>query len=322
MNACNRIQVELEKKLLRRIVGEMILKIKLSTTDIDNMFFGANIQCMHFHFVEKKDNWKINPHTHDNVEFGYISNGRVVYHISGNKYEAHEGEVFVIPAGVQHFETNQGEPFEIIFMQVAHHGNDSLLLDELISKVQGPNHLPQQRKVKELFEDIYDEIITQDAGYLSEIDARIKTLYVLLLRNRLALEKNHQSITVHHLSDDKCNRVINELEQYILEHIGDRLNIESLAQKFYYHPKYLSQIVKNNKGQTLKDYIISIRMERARDLLSQTQMTVDQISEILGFSSSQYFHKRFKTEFAMTPISFRSHYLRVSGGNENNLSKI
>ena len=92
---------------------------------------------------------------------------------------------------------------------------------------------------------------------------------------------------------------------YILGHLDEKLNIEMLAQKFFYNPKYLSQMIKNDTGMSLLNYILSLRMEKSRELLAQTSMTMDEIAFLSGFSSSQHFHKRFKNEFNITPSGYR-----------------
>lgn len=290
----------------------MILKVDLSVTDIDKLLLAAQIQCNHFHVAEQKDKWKGSIHTHDLTEIGYISKGSGRYHVAGVDYEAQTGDIYIIPAGVPHYESTLGEPFEIIFMSVIHLGSNAVILDEIVMKLKGQNHLQQERKVREIFDDIYDDIILQSPGYLSSIDARIKLLYIMLLRNKLTMENGRTAIPSYRTSSERNAHVLKEMKAYIINHMDEKFNIESLAKKYFYHPVYLSQMVKSDTGMTLSDYILSIRMEKSRELLAQTDMTMDAIASLLGFSSAQHFHKRFKSEFNITPSSYRAQYSQFS----------
>lgn len=289
----------------------MILKL-LSVTDIDKFLLGAQIQCRHFHVAEQKDKWEMSMHTHETTELGYINSGNGRYHIEDTDYEAHTGDVYVIPAGVPHYESNTGAPFEIIFMQVLHLGSTSVILDEIVMKLKGQNRSKQDRKVREIFDDIYDDIIFQYTGYLSSIDARIKLLYIMLLRNKSMTENDQPKIISHRTSSERNAHALKELKKYIFDHLDEKLSIESLAQKFFYHPKYLSQLVKNDTGMTLSDYIFSLRMEKSRNMLAQSNITIEEIAALLGFSSPQHFHKRFKKEFNITPSSYRAKNRQLS----------
>ncbi|OGO80626.1 MAG: hypothetical protein A2Y21_10600 [Clostridiales bacterium GWC2_40_7] len=290
----------------------MILKVDLSVTDIDKLLLGAQIQCDHFHVAEQKDKWNGSLHTHELTELGYINKGNGRYHIAGINYEAQTGDIYVIPAGVSHYESNMGVPFEIIFMSVKHIGSTAVILEEIEVKLQGQNRLQQDRKVREIFDDIYDDIIFQCPGYLSSIDARIKLLYIMLFRNKLAIENGRPVIPSYRTASERNAHVLKELKMYILGHLDEKLNIEMLAQKFFYNPKYLSQMIKNDTGMSLLNYILSLRMEKSRELLAQTSMTMDEIAFLSGFSSSQHFHKRFKNEFNITPSGYRSQYRQQS----------
>lgn len=53
------------------------------------------------------------------------------------------------------------------------------------------------------------------------------------------------------------------------------------------------------------DYVTLVRMERAKELLNDTNMTIESISEHVGYQTPHYFTKKFKERFGMTPKNFR-----------------
>ncbi|MFD0674144.1 helix-turn-helix transcriptional regulator [Cohnella sp. GCM10027633] len=105
---------------------------------------------------------------------------------------------------------------------------------------------------------------------------------------------------------DRTSVVMARVKQYVADSIGQGCKAEEVARHFHYHPKYLSQWFKRENGQPLSAFIASVRMERAKSLLLETDQTASAIADQLGFSSSQHFFKRFKQDTKTTPIRFRS----------------
>jgi two-component system response regulator YesN len=96
------------------------------------------------------------------------------------------------------------------------------------------------------------------------------------------------------------------IRRHVRETIEQSCRVEEVARHFYYHPKYLSQLFKKESGQPLSEFIASVRMERAKELLRHTDRPVEAIALQLGFSSSQHFYKRFRQQFGTTPIRYRN----------------
>ncbi len=97
-----------------------------------------------------------------------------------------------------------------------------------------------------------------------------------------------------------------KLTQYIQEHYASPLNLERLSVIFNFSPKYISCLVKNEVGHGFTEFLISLRMKRAAELLGRTLEDVQTISHAVGYDDPQYFHRIFKKTTGKTPLQFRN----------------
>ena len=96
-------------------------------------------------------------------------------------------------------------------------------------------------------------------------------------------------------------KVINEINL----HLDSTLSLKTLAAQCYISPSYLSNVFKQETGQTLTDYISRRRMERAARLLLTTNARVAVVAEEVGILDVNYFTKMFKSATGQTPTAFR-----------------
>ena len=85
--------------------------------------------------------------------------------------------------------------------------------------------------------------------------------------------------------------------------------MESLAKEFHYSRTRLSVLFKEATGQTINEYITLERISKAKHLLLEGKMSMTQISRAVGYSSPQYFSRRFSQMVGCTP----SDYLENTG---------
>ena len=290
----------------------MIRKTGLPLSELDGVLLEMNLRCVYVHRAEEEDHWECDTHTHEYMEIGYIFKGTGSYHIDGIRYEARAGDVYIIPARTPHFEVNHPEsPFEILFLMVEHQGREREKLETMMQQLKGRVDSSRKVKIRELFEGIFEDVVLQQDGYLSSIDARLKLLYILLLRERDPGSAVHPAASLKWSSAERNSYMLEQIRNYLVMHLGDRCSLEAVAQKFFYHPKYFSQWIKKETGKSLSEWIFSLRIAKAKELLSQGDESIEQISGQLGFSSVQHFYKRFRKEAGMTPNEYRNHLLHA-----------
>lgn len=98
---------------------------------------------------------------------------------------------------------------------------------------------------------------------------------------------------------------------YIQLHSTEPLNIDVLANRLGYSKYYLSALFKKETGCSVGDYIKIARIERAKVLLNNTDLNVEDIWEEVGFSSRSVFGKAFRSVVGMTPREFRDQNIRL-----------
>lgn len=87
----------------------------------------------------------------------------------------------------------------------------------------------------------------------------------------------------------------------------DELSLDILADKVYLTSHYLSSMFNREKGIGINRYIKNVRMEKARELLLDTNMKINDICKAVGYSNLSYFCKAFRNEHGMTPEKYREH---------------
>ena len=92
---------------------------------------------------------------------------------------------------------------------------------------------------------------------------------------------------------------------FIKEHYADDISLEDVAANSFMHPGYLSQLIKKYTNGSYIDYLIATRIEKAKELLSETDDKIGIIGAKVGYKYSQYFHKIFKSVTGETPQEYR-----------------
>ncbi|WP_310830795.1 helix-turn-helix domain-containing protein [Paenibacillus pedocola] len=108
-------------------------------------------------------------------------------------------------------------------------------------------------------------------------------------------------------NSDRALSTIEAAKQYIERHLSGDLSLDAVSSKVFISPKYLSKLFKEELGVTYTDYITGRRMEQAKRLLANNDMSIDQIAVTVGYGTTAYFIKRFKEMYGCTP----GNYLRT-----------
>lgn len=96
------------------------------------------------------------------------------------------------------------------------------------------------------------------------------------------------------------NRTIADIIRYISEHIG-KVSLNEVAKRFSYHPNYLSSMLRKELGITFTKIVLKQRMERAAILLENTNLSVEEVAEMVGYENSSNFYKAFKNYYHSSP---------------------
>ncbi|MBD2258208.1 AraC family transcriptional regulator [Pseudanabaena sp. FACHB-2040] len=97
---------------------------------------------------------------------------------------------------------------------------------------------------------------------------------------------------------------LRRIVDYIQAHLDQDLSLRDLAAVVQLSPHYFSQLFKQSTGVTPHQYVIQRRVERAKELLKQTQLTLADVARVVGFVDQSHFHRHFKRLVGITPRAF------------------
>lgn len=167
--------------------------------------------------------------------------------------------------------------------------------------------------------DIGIEIIAVCKKLLSEYD---KSIYDIIPYERSISQKVYQckhiseytellTTILEHVAEyiqmavSKKNIVIYEAEKYIEENYQKSITVSEVARSVGVSLSYLSRIYKESTGNTLINYINQKKMEKAKYCLSDTDMKIYEIAELLGFENTTYFSYFFKKNMGIPPKEYK-----------------
>lgn len=101
------------------------------------------------------------------------------------------------------------------------------------------------------------------------------------------------------------DRALFRVTDYIEKHLREDLPLKRLAEEGGFNASYLSRLFRQTFGETITDYILNKRMEKAKALLSSTEEKIIDISKATGYISAQSFARAFRSYAGMSPIEYR-----------------
>ncbi|MGI6007026.1 MAG: AraC family transcriptional regulator [Ruminococcus sp.] len=101
---------------------------------------------------------------------------------------------------------------------------------------------------------------------------------------------------------------VTESIRFMTSHFQENLSVEDIAANCALNPQYFSRLFKKHTGQPPHQYLLSLRMKRAKSLLIESPLSVNEIANECGFTSSTHFIRSFKAENSITPQMFRKYF--------------
>lgn len=117
----------------------------------------------------------------------------------------------------------------------------------------------------------------------------------------VAVNKLEQIQQNEQCRDERLNEIMNYIHEHYLT-----VTLDELAEKQHLSKPYLSKYIKEKSGNTFGDIVKNVRMKKARTLLKNTSMTVENIADNVGYQNVEHFNRTFKKKYDMTPIQFRN----------------
>ena len=260
----------------------------------------------------------ITMHNHNFYEMAYVYKGRCTNYFENNQFETKEGEILLLNPTVYH-DICTTSPNDCIV--------NILFNPELFETAMLPmlsnNHLMLNFFAK------YTYQIGKSSDYLHFHPSNDPTIYQTL--DSLVMEYFEKSvfyenicqsllmILLSRLTVSYCKQiglnpdnqeqdsVIISLLGYMQEHCIDT-SLEQVADHFHYSTTHISRLLKKHTGKGFIEIMQNFKLEKIKSYLSDTDFTVENISQIMGYNDVNYLYKIFKNKYGITPNEYRKQF--------------
>lgn len=238
--------------------------------------------------------WKQKPHVYQQNKFYFIVDGSCNIMINGTSFVAKKGDWFFIPSGTLHaYQNISGVPMKKYWM----HFDISPKL-EFEKNVNFPCKISvENKKITALFKEFSKKFTSVIASDILSVKSIVYSLLAEYLKTSGVLDfttKPHQ------------NNAITLATKYIEQHLSEPISINELANVCHLHPTHFIRFFKSKTGQTPQNYVNYKRMELAKKLITETDLSISDVAERTGFYDSMYFSKCFKKYYSVSPRTYRN----------------
>lgn len=110
----------------------------------------------------------------------------------------------------------------------------------------------------------------------------------------------------------KSNSVITEVIKYIHQNYDQNISLETTAKHFFIDKSYLCKLFKKHIARNFNDYLMQIRINKAKELLNNPEYTVNVVSSKVGYSDYSYFGRIFKKMVGITPSEYKKSLINTN----------
>lgn len=226
------------------------------------------------------------------VKLGHLSPGHLLYIPAGTPYKL-KGQYLRLVAITFDPTADKPEPLEKLKAVPVSEYDESLLHSVAhLSPLDKMMHVEDMESERDTFLKLVSLFTSAEGTYRAQGSAILKQLLLKLIET---VDENALPA-----------RMVEALDNYIRDNAGDDISNTEIGAIFGYHPFYVSKVLKDRKGTTLRQYIIAYRLKLAKKLLDESAKSVNEVAEECGFNDPSYFTKTFKNAFGMTPKEYRN----------------
>lgn len=258
-------------------------------------------------------------HKHTFFELLYVYDGKCKQKLHHTEFELRTGDICIIPPEIEHaiFVNDESIVLNVLIRKDTLHNiffnflnTQNILSSFFLNNIYAQKandyiifHTGNDFELRRAFLYMLWETVNKQLYCYQLIGNTLMQVFALLIRN---YESTVEMPVFTHKSDVQRYAII----QYIQEHYSN-VKLEDIADRFHYTCEYTSKLIKETTGMTFTEITQRVRLEKAQDLLANTNMSVAAISEEIGYDAPEYFIRLFKKHTKMTPSSYR----KIHGNN-------
>lgn len=240
--------------------------------------------------------WHSVPHTHAHTELFFIVNGKGQFLIQGEVFPVDVNNLIIINPNIPHTELSLNEqPFEYIVLGIG--GIELATSENSNGQFCILDHF-ESMDVSSCLRNILREMELKNPGYEDICQAYMQILIIRLMRaTDMAVQTEPQILS--------GNRQCAAVKRYIELHFKEPLTLEQLSEVAHMNKYYLAHAFKREYGVSPIKFLNSRRIDESMYLLAETDLSLSQIAQLLGFSSLSYFSQVFRKAHGGSPMEFR-----------------
>lgn len=236
-----------------------------------------------------------------------VVKGTLYLLVEGQETIVQSGQYILLEAGAEHegMKPSEGELsyFWVHFSMEECREEDNAL--HLVNTYYFPKQgtLPVTGRVITLFRQLLDLSGTWGEG---STQGQLLDYCCSVLLMELTMECRRENEREETDKAQPNSQVIREVMDYISSNCHKQLEPAMLAQHFHYHPDYFAALFKKHTGMTLTGYTNQMRIEHAKRLLVNQNVSIKEAAYSSGFQDEKYFMRVFKRQEGITPLAYKT----------------
>lgn len=245
-------------------------------------------------------NHKAGPWILDYYLVHYVMSGQGQFQSFGKEYSLQSGDsFFIFPGELCEYISDEHDPWRYRWVGFKGSIVDQWMSSLGISTLNPVVNTGVNRRIPALFYRIFHSLKERQANCDLLSDGYMRLLFAEYAKNTGYRHPNDKQ------PHTEIERQVAQAIRWLTLQYSQPISIEQMAQSLGYHRTHLSKMFKQYTGMSPMNYLLKIRMERAKLLLAGT-LTIEQVSSSVGFSDPLYFSKQFKKWCGQSPTEYRN----------------
>lgn len=250
---------------------------------------------------------------HNQTEIIHFIEGEGTFNVSGRSYRVRANSFIIInPNQIHSAIADFGRPLKYQTLKFKYdyfktYDNDPVYLNYILPLSNGNSYLPStvqptfpiHKLITDLFDEIDDIMKSSNNTYELQIKMKMYKLIHILYSNKFVYKKTNP----FKLQD--AEMTTKKIISYVELHYQSDLSLDYLSNYLETSKPHMCRTFKRMTGETISNYYNNYKINRACDLLLNTDLSATSIAFKVGYNSISYFNQRFKAKTNLTPIEFR-----------------
>ncbi|CQR45947.1 Arabinose operon regulatory protein [Paraliobacillus sp. PM-2] len=240
----------------------------------------------------------------------YVISGKGTVMWRGKTYQVEQGNIFFLDLNQPHsYYADPEDPFKLLWV---HFGG--VKTEDYFHLLEGNNcpifQLDESEKVKNNLWNLYHIFKAKQVGH----EAVASSIITAMLTDMI-VHKMQGGTTNHFLKTPKYPKIVQHAIYYIESEFDKTLTLDQIANEVSLSQFHFTRIFKQATGYSVMEYLQKFRINHAKFLLTNKDMSVGEVSEKCGFSDQSYFGKLFKRYENQTPRQYKRFHERFAPKN-------